>query len=100
MSTMKTHDELRAELVHKAAGDEDFRARLVGDPKGTIEDALGITVPDAMSIEIHEESATAAHLILPPSAQLDPVDLEMLTGGHRNNLPYADVPHKHINRPF
>ena len=42
MSTMKACDELRTELVHKAAEDGDFRARLVGDPKGTIEDAGGI----------------------------------------------------------
>ena len=95
MSSMKTHDELRAELAHKAAEDDGFRARLIDDPKATIEEALGLPVPEAVSVSVHQETATSVHLVLPPTAQLNDSDLEKLTGGHRNNLPYADVPHKH-----
>lgn len=94
MSGMKTQDELRTELAHKAAADDGFRARLIGDPKSTIEDALGLAVPDALSISVHQETATSVHLVLPP-VQLEDADLETLTGGHRNNLPYGDTPHRH-----
>lgn len=94
MTSAKTHDELRAELAHRAAEDDGFRERLVGDPKAAIEDALGLPVPDAVSVSVHQETATTVHLVLPP-VQLEDADLETLTGGHRNNLPYGDTPHGH-----
>ena len=81
MSTTKTHDQMRAELVDKAVEDEDFRARLVADPKAAIQDMFGFVVPDSISVSVHEESATAAHLVLPPAAKLNDVDLEAVVGG-------------------
>ena len=73
--------ELQAQVVSKAAQDADFRARLRTDPKGAIERELGVTVPAALSIEVHEESATTAHLVLPPAANLSDSDLQVVAGG-------------------
>ena len=76
---MKTQEEMRAEIVGKAAEDEDFRAQLIGDPKSTIEKALGITIPD--SVKVHEESGTEAHLVLPPSSRLSDSDMRAVSAG-------------------
>ena len=91
---MKTHDQLRAELIDRAVEDDDFRSRLLADPKAAIEDALGLTVPESMSISVHEDSATRAHLVLPPAARLNEADLEAVAGGHRETDIYGnEVPH-------
>ena len=78
---METVKELRETLVGKATADGEFRARLVSDPKGAIEQALGLTVPASMSINVHEDSATTAHLVLPPSGRLSDDDLQAVAGG-------------------
>lgn len=67
MTDEKTYEELRAELIDKAIEDESFRMRLIEDPKAVIQDALGITVPESVTIAVHEESVTEAHLVLPPA---------------------------------
>ena len=66
---METPDEMRAKVADKAATDANFRARLVSDPKGAIRQELGITIPETLTIEVHEESAETAHLVLPPTAR-------------------------------
>ena len=80
---METPNEMRMKIVGKATGDADFRARLLGDPKGTIEQELGVTIPASMSVEVHEESGAAAHLILPPASKLSESDLQAVAGGAR-----------------
>ena len=78
---METSEEMRARIVNKAAEDADFRARLLGDPKGTLEQELGVAIPESLSIEVHEESSEAAHLILPPDSRLSEGDLQAAAGG-------------------
>ena len=56
------------QIVGRASEDTDFRAWLLSDPKGAIEQELGVTIPAWLSIEVHEESGTTAHLVLPPTA--------------------------------
>lgn len=82
METMKTHAEMRTELMGKAAADEGFRALLVEDPKAAIKEALNLDLPDAITVLVHEESATTAHLVLPPSSTLAEADLETIAAGH------------------
>ena len=93
MSSTKTHDELRAELVGKAVEDDDFRAWLISDPKAAIKEALGIAVPDSVSVAVHEDSATSAHLVLPPTALLSETDLEAISAGDPSG--YGKPFHKH-----
>ena len=78
---METANEMRAKIVDKATNDPEFRARLLSDPKGTIGQELGVTIPASMSVEVHEESAEAAHLVLPPTDKLNESDLQAVAGG-------------------
>ena len=68
-------------IVGKATEDADFRARLLSDPKGAIGQELGVSIPASMSVEVHEDSGTTAHLVLPPDSRLSEADLQMATGG-------------------
>ena len=79
---MMTYNEMREQLLAKAAGDEDFRARLMGDAKAAIEEEVGFAVPDSVSVEVHENTETTAHLVLPPAARLTDADLEAVAAGH------------------
>ena len=76
-----THD-MRTHILTKAEEDSDFRTRLLADPKGTVEAELGVTIPDALSFHIHEETATDLHLILPADKRLRQEDLEAVAGGN------------------
>ncbi len=78
---MTTATELKTKILSKAAEDGEFRARLIADPKGTISSETGATIPDGFDVAVHEDSATTAHLVLPPSPQLTETDLENATGG-------------------
>ena len=78
---METAEAMRTRIEERAAADADFRARLLSDPKGAVHEELGVHIPASFAIEVHEESGTSAHLVLPPSSQLTDTDLEMVTGG-------------------
>ena len=78
---METRKELEARIVAKANRDDDFRAKLRSDPKGAIGQELGVTIPDALSVKVHEETATTAHLVLPMSEKLTERDLQAVEGG-------------------
>ena len=101
MATAKTQEELYAELIDKAVEDEGFRAQLIDDPKAAIQDALGIDVPDSITITVHEDSATTAHLVLPPRAKLSEADLQQIAAGHtwtRSLYDPTPVQHTHKRR--
>ena len=66
---------------NKAAEDEDFRARLLADPKAVIEEELDLSIPDGLDIQIHEDTATTSHFVIPPSAKLAEEDLRAVAGG-------------------
>ena len=78
---METAKEMQARIVGKANADADFRTRLVSDPKGAIAQELGVTIPASLGIEVHEESATTAHLVLPPASKLSEGELQAVAGG-------------------
>lgn len=77
-----TIKELRTKIIDRAVVDREFRASLVGDPKRAIERALDIPIPPSYSIEVHEDSRTTAHVVLPPASSLSETDLEsVIIGG-------------------
>ena len=78
---MKTATELKSQLLTKAAEDGDFRTRLLADPKATISTELDTTIPEGFSVVVHEDSATTAHLVLPPSPALTEAELTAVAGG-------------------
>ena len=83
---MTTATELKARILSKAEEDGDFRARLIADPKAAIASEVGTVVPDGFDVAVHEDSATTAHLVLPPSPALTEAELETVTGGHHTGL--------------
>ena len=77
----KSMSELREHLIDKATTDEDFRARLIADPNAAIKDELNLTVPAGFNIKVHEDVADTSHLVLPPLARLEKVEIEQAAGG-------------------
>ena len=77
---MTTATELKNQIVSKAAEDNNFRAHLIADPKGTISSEIGQTIPDGFDVVVHEDSATIAHLVLPPSGKLSETEMESVAG--------------------
>ena len=78
---MKTQDEMRTQLIAKAAEDDTFRSQLLADPKPAIEAELGITIPQQMTVQVHENSAQTVHLVLPPATRLSDAELQATSGG-------------------
>ena len=78
---MTTATELKTQLLSKAAEDSDFRTRLIADPRAAISAETGVTIPEGFDVAVHEDSATTAHLVLPPSPELTEADLAMAAGG-------------------
>ena len=77
---MTTTSELRTRILSKADEDGDFRARLISDPKAAISAETGTTIPDGFEVAVHEDSATMAHLVLPPSPALTEAEMEFVAG--------------------
>ena len=78
---MTTATELKAQVLTRAAEDEEFRSRLIADPKAAIASEVGTTVPDGFDVVVHEDSATTAHLVLPPSPVLSEAEMATVAGG-------------------
>jgi len=78
---MTTATELKARILNKAEEDGEFRARLIADPKAAISSEVGVAMPDGFDVAVHEDSATTAHLVLPPSPKLSEAELETVAGG-------------------
>ena len=79
---MKTVTEMEDIIRVKADEDEEFRQRLIESPRQAIKEATGMTVPDGFSINVHEESATEFHLVLPPAgSRLSDEELRGAAGG-------------------
>ena len=83
---MATVTEIRDQVLSKAAEDVEFRARLIADPKAAVAAEVGATLPDGFEVVVHEESATTAHLVLPPAPSLTEAELEAVAGGHHTGL--------------
>ena len=53
-------------LLARAMKDEVWRQELLTNPKAVLEHELGITIPQGVTIAIHEATPTTVHLLLPP----------------------------------
>ena len=86
---MTTATELKARILNKAEEDGEFRARLIADPKAAISSEVGVALPDGFDVAVHEDSATTAHLVLPPSPQLSEAELETVAGANLWNQTFG-----------
>ena len=78
---MTTATEMKARILSKAEEDSEFRAQLIADPRAAILAETGATIPDGFDVVVHEDSATTAHLVLPPSGELSEAEMESVAGG-------------------
>ena len=78
---MRSGDEMLQQLVEKSAMDEGFRQALLADPKTTISQELGITIPESMTIKVHQSDMQTVHLALPPDPNITEEQLEAISAG-------------------
>ena len=76
-----TQAEMQETVLTRAGEDEEFRARLLADPREAIEEATGAPIPDVFTVEVHAESATTFHLVLPPTARLTEEEMAQVFAG-------------------
>ncbi len=72
---------MKAQLVARADESEDFRRRLVADPKSVISAEFGVSIPEGFNVQVHEDSATTAHMVLPMTDRLSEEDLAEIAAG-------------------
>ena len=65
-----TRRGLEARIVAKAWRDPQYKARLLRDPKGVLEEEVqaidpSVTLPDALNVHVHEEGPDTYHLVMP-----------------------------------
>jgi len=77
------NDNAYQELMHKAATDDEFRGKLLADPRSTLEAVLGVNLPAGLTVRIVENSPSELTLVIPPavSSELDDDQLEAIAGG-------------------
>ena len=77
----RTISEMKAHLVAKADESEDFRTRLVADPRSVISAEFGVSIPEGFKVKVYEDSATTAHMVLPMTDRLTEEELAQVAGG-------------------
>ena len=78
---MRSGDQMLQQIVEKSALDAEFRQELLADPKSTISKELDITIPDSMTIQVHESDMQTVHLALPPDPNITEEQLEAISAG-------------------
>lgn len=66
---MSEHYTLQDWINTLALNSKDFRQRFLHDPKEALESQLGLSVPQEVSVQVHEQTATTLHFVLPASAE-------------------------------
>jgi hypothetical protein len=87
--------EVERTLVQRSMEDEDFRQRLLDDPKGAVEQELGSRLPEGVEVRAVEESAQIIYLVLPSASplgqggELSDQELDEVAGGGESDNPWA-----------
>ncbi|QUL55860.1 NHLP leader peptide family RiPP precursor [Paenibacillus tritici] len=58
---------LKNQVIQKAWEDPAFKQRLLTDPKAALQEALGINLPDDITLKTIEEGSNEFYLVIPPS---------------------------------
>ncbi|MGF1470879.1 MAG: NHLP leader peptide family RiPP precursor [Rubrobacteraceae bacterium] len=92
-----TPEQMRQRLVQRSVEDEELRQRLLDDPKATVEQEIGTSLPEEVEVRAIEESQDTVYLVLPPkppdttgSGELSDQELESVSGGW---LSYSHATH-------
>ena len=87
MSEGSGRAQMERMLVQRSIEDEDFRRRLLEEPKAAVEEELGARLPKEVQIQAVEETADTIYLVLPSaspigeSSELSDRQLEAVAGG-------------------
>ena len=57
--------DVQRRLVQRSIEDEDFRQKLIDDPKGALEQELDTQLPEDVEVRVVEESPKTIYLVLP-----------------------------------
>jgi broad-specificity NMP kinase len=80
--TVSSRRDLEDKLVARAWADEQFRERLKADPHGAVAQETGITLPEAIEIEVLEETPEKGYLVIPVNrVEISEEQLEAASGG-------------------
>jgi len=88
---MLSREEAERRIRERAAEDPGFRSELMSDPRAALSSELGVDIPDAVSVLVHEESLSELHVVLPVATEaLSDEQLEMVSGGDMYNTTAED----------
>jgi hypothetical protein len=71
------------QIFEQVRTDETFKQRFLKEPKSVLTE-MGIEIPDSVEIEIHQDTPTLKHLVIPAdtsSNELSESELQMVAGG-------------------
>lgn len=71
-------------VLQRARTDPAFKAKLLNNPKATLEETLGEKLPAASTVCVHEPASNTVYLVLPParneSGELSDLELDAVAG--------------------
>jgi hypothetical protein len=81
-----TREELEAQIVARAWADEGFRDRLRSDPRGAVAEVTGFLMPEAIEVEVLEETPEKGYLVIPLNrVEISDEELDVAGGGDYSN---------------
>ena len=90
--------EFEAKLVLKALEDDNFRNKLLNNPKSVIEEELGKSLPDGVEVKVIEERPNTMTFVLPKkvvqvdsSGELSEESLNDVSGGVTAGVAVAAI---------
>lgn len=77
-----TRASLEALIASRLAADPGFRQQLLANPREVLTELTGMVVPEAVVINVYQESATEIHCVIPVrDSELSDEDLSLVAGG-------------------
>jgi len=62
---MREQNPWRQQVMVRAMKDDAFRQEVLANPTTVLGRELGITLPPGVSVQVHEDTPTILHLVLP-----------------------------------
>ena len=78
-----TEGQLREVIGLRAQKDAAFRSSLASNPKSAVEGVIGTSLPQNVTVNIIEDTASSINIVIPPAAsdELGEDELEAVAGG-------------------